>query len=179
MKEFDNPAVDGENVRYRQRRTVDDEESAPETALPEVEASFKGTVVSSTDGAKILNNRGKVAEESRNKSCRTKTFIGDMARAFGARPYGSGSQYTTFETRNGKIVTIRLADHNDATTIRFILIRSILPTALTGTWLNTQRSVSDLLPTQGEKIIAGGRRFLHQTCRRCCTRNKPSISWRC
>ena len=45
-------------MRYRQRRVVDDEESAPDTALPEAETSFKGTAISSADRAKILNNWG-------------------------------------------------------------------------------------------------------------------------
>lgn len=62
VKEFGNPAVDGENVRYRQRRAVDDKESAPETASVS-KKKHQPTVVSSADGAKILNNLGKVVEE--------------------------------------------------------------------------------------------------------------------
>ena len=35
-----------------------------------------------------------------------------MAKAINAKKHGSGSQYATFETKSGKIITIRLADHN-------------------------------------------------------------------
>ena len=38
--------------------------------------------------------------------------MGDVARAIGAREKGSSSQYATFETKNGTVVTIRLANHN-------------------------------------------------------------------
>ena len=70
------------------------------------------TVVSSADGANILNNLDSLAKEYEEKSSRSKTFLGDVANAIGARKQGSGSQYATFETVNGNVVTIRLADHN-------------------------------------------------------------------
>lgn len=38
--------------------------------------------------------------------------MGDVARAIGAKEKGSSSQYATFETKNGTVVTIRLANHN-------------------------------------------------------------------
>ena len=44
--------------------------------------------------------------------------MGDVARAIGATKKGSSSQYATFETKNGDIVTIRLANHN-ASSARF------------------------------------------------------------
>ena len=51
--------------------------------------------------------------ESLEKSAtQPKTFIGNVAKALGASRFGSGSEYATFETKNGDIVTIRLANHN-------------------------------------------------------------------
>lgn len=72
----------------------------------------KGTVVSSVDGAKILKNLDTLADKLENKSNQSKTFIGDVARAIGAKQFGSKSQYATFETKNGFTVTIRLGNHN-------------------------------------------------------------------
>lgn len=78
----------------------------------DVEAN-QATVVSSADGAKVLNNLDNLAKKLLEKeSNRSKTFIGDVARAIGAKEKGSSSQYATFETKNGTVVTIRLANHN-------------------------------------------------------------------
>lgn len=71
------------------------------------------TVISSNDGAKILQNLDTLVKKIENiKQAPIKTFIGEVAKAIGAKRYGSKSEYATFETKNGKIVTIRLADHN-------------------------------------------------------------------
>lgn len=71
------------------------------------------TVVSSNDGAKILRNLDTLVKKIENlEQSPIKTFIGEVAKAIGAKRYGSKSEYATFETKNGKIVTIRLADHN-------------------------------------------------------------------
>ena len=70
------------------------------------------TVVSSADGAKVLNNIDKLGESLEKSVTQPKTFIGDVAKALGARRHGSSSEYATFETKNGKIVTIRLSNHN-------------------------------------------------------------------
>ena len=84
-----------------------------ETALPEDESSFKGTAISSADGAKIIKNLDTLAKESENIStAKKRTFLGDIADALGAKRYGSKSRYLTVETINGNAVTIRLADHN-------------------------------------------------------------------
>ncbi len=78
----------------------------------DVEAN-QATVVSSADGAKIIKELDSLANSLDEKdSNRSKTFIGDVARAIGAKEKGSSSQYATFETKNGRIVTIRLANHN-------------------------------------------------------------------
>ena len=68
------------------------------------------TVVSNADGAKIIQYLEKLATNLDNISNQSKTFIGDVAKEIGAKQKGSKSQYATFETKNGKTVTIRLAD---------------------------------------------------------------------
>ncbi len=83
-----------------------------DTALPEDESSFKGTVVSSTSGAKVLNNLDNAISEYENKDYSSKNFLGDAAVALGATKHGSNSQYATFEAKNGEVVTIRLSNHN-------------------------------------------------------------------
>ena len=89
---------------------------ASETVLPEDESSFKGTVVSDADGTKVLNNLDNVAKEyDKFSKNRPWTFLGDVAKALSARQHGSKSQYATFETVNGQVVTIRLSDHNAST----------------------------------------------------------------
>ena len=70
------------------------------------------TVVSSAAGANVLNNIENLAKEFEKSATQPKTFIGDVAKALGASRFGSGSEYATFETKNGSIVTIRLANHN-------------------------------------------------------------------
>lgn len=71
------------------------------------------TVISSADGAKVLNNLDNLLKEYLNsEQTKEKTFIGTVAAALEAKREGSKSEYATFETKNGKIVTIRLADHN-------------------------------------------------------------------
>lgn len=85
-------------------------------ALETVSASHNGkhqpTVVSSADGAKILNELERTIEKYKNISNRANTFIGDVAKALGASRFGSSSEYATFEAMNGDVVTIRLANHN-------------------------------------------------------------------
>ena len=70
------------------------------------------TVVSSAAGANVLNNIENLAKEFEKPATQPKTFIGDVAKALGASRFGSGSESATFETKNGNIVTIRLANHN-------------------------------------------------------------------
>ena len=84
-----------------------------DTVLPEDESSFKGTVISSIDGAKILNNLDKAIERyNENPDNRPWTFIGDLASALGSSDKDKSSQYATFETKNGQVVTIRVSNHN-------------------------------------------------------------------
>jgi hypothetical protein len=54
------------------------------------------TVISSANGAKVLNNLDNLAEKYENDThTKEKTFIGEVAKAIGARKQGSGSQYAT------------------------------------------------------------------------------------
>ncbi|EJX01261.1 hypothetical protein EVA_10633 [gut metagenome] len=73
------------------------------------------TVVSSATGAKILNNLDKLSNKLNDSATQPKTFIGDLADAIEAGSKGSSSQYATFETINGEIITIRIANHNAST----------------------------------------------------------------
>jgi hypothetical protein len=96
----------GVTLNKAQKRTL-------ETArLNQQEEGTKGTVVSSEDGAKVLKNLDILAESLEKITNRSKTFVGDVAKALGAKQFGSKSQYATFETKNGQTVTIRLGNHN-------------------------------------------------------------------
>lgn len=84
-----------------------------DTALPEDESSFKGTVISSIDGTKILRNLDNAIDDYQNVGDKgTKTFLGDLASALGSSDKDKSSQYATFETKNGQVVTIRISNHN-------------------------------------------------------------------
>lgn len=83
---------------------------APETAS--VQEEHHPTVVSSADGAKVIKDLDSAIQEYDEKSGASKTILGDIAKALGAKKHGSNSQYATFEAKNGKIFTIRLANHN-------------------------------------------------------------------
>ena len=97
-------ARDAEFMSAKKRRALETVSSQDE---------YQQTVVSSADGAKVLKNLDSLAKEyQENTVTHEKTFLGKVAEAIGAKKYGSNSQYATFETVNGKIVTIRLADHN-------------------------------------------------------------------
>ena len=85
---------------------------ALETVSSSLDERYQPTVVSSADGAKVLKELDLTIEKYNNLSNRSNNFIGDVASALNAERKGSSSQYATFETKNGKIVTIRLANHN-------------------------------------------------------------------
>lgn len=85
-------------------------ETAPETAS--VQDEHQPTVVSSADGAKVLKDLDNAIKEYENKSSHPKTLLGDVAKVLNAKKHGSNSQYATFEAMNGKVFTIRLANHN-------------------------------------------------------------------
>ena len=89
----------------KKRRTL-------ETVSASHDEKHQSTVVSSADGAKILKELDDTKEKYENLSNRINTFIGDVAKALGAKRGGSASEYASFETKNGKIITIRLSNHN-------------------------------------------------------------------
>ena len=81
-----------------------------------LEREHQHTVISDATGTKILNNLDNLVKRYENSAqSEIKTFIGEVAKAIGARRHGSKSEYATFETKNGKIITIRLSDHNAST----------------------------------------------------------------
>ena len=85
---------------------------ALETASLSEDSERSLTVVSSADGAKVLRNLDKEIQTLESSPTQPKTFVGDIANSLGAQRKGSKSEYATFETKNGRVVTIRLADHN-------------------------------------------------------------------
>ena len=96
----------GEQTMFSAKR------KAPETESV-LEEEHQPSVVSSADGAKILKDLDSLIKDyDENANKRPNTFLGDIAQALGATKHGSNSQYATFETMNGNIVTIRLSNHN-------------------------------------------------------------------
>ena len=84
---------------------------ALETATMADESTSKATVVSSADGAKIQKNLETLVGNYENRPNKTRGFITDLSRSLGLVQH-EASQYGTFETRNGKLVTIRVSNHN-------------------------------------------------------------------
>ena len=73
------------------------------------------TAISSAYGAKVLKSLDNLVNKCENSSTQPKTFIGEVADALGIPPEkfkDKSSRYGTFETKSGKIVTIRLSNHN-------------------------------------------------------------------
>ncbi|MDY5632548.1 MAG: helicase-related protein [Bacteroidaceae bacterium] len=95
----------GASLSAKKRRAL-------ETVSVSQEEKHQPTVVSSADGAKILKELDTTKEKYENQSNRANTFLGDVSKALGAHRHGSASEYATFETKNGRLVTIRLSNHN-------------------------------------------------------------------
>ena len=71
------------------------------------------TAISSADGAKVLKNLDALADNYENSSSTNeKTFIGEVAKSLGINAPDKSSKYATFETKNGKVVTVRFSNHN-------------------------------------------------------------------
>ena len=94
----------GAKMSAKQKRAL-------ETATIADESTNNATVVSSADGAKVQNNLETLAESYNNRPNKTKGFITDLSRGLGLEQH-EASQYGTFETQNGKSVTIRVSNHN-------------------------------------------------------------------
>ena len=95
------------NVRLQEMK-----KSAKETESA-LQEEHQPSVVSIADNTKILNNLQKLFEKYvKNSNVRPNVFIGDVAKALSMPPTGRTSQYGTYETKNGKIITIRISGHN-------------------------------------------------------------------
>ena len=101
--------IDTENERTRMMGAK--QKRALETATIAAEATNNATVISSADGAKIQNNLGTLATNYEKIANKTRGFITDLSHALGLKQHGS-SQYGTFETPDGKRITIRVSNHN-------------------------------------------------------------------
>ncbi len=100
--------ANGEDVRMSAKKR-----RALETVSVSRSEEHPQTVISSADGTKVLNNLDTLAKNYENATeTKEKTFIGEVAKSLGMTDRGKSSQYATFETKNGKIVTIRLSNHN-------------------------------------------------------------------
>ena len=83
-----------------------------ETASVSHDEEHQHAVISFADGAKVRKNLETLAEKLENVSNQRKNFINEVANAINATSDGSNSKYASFETGDGHIVTIRLANHN-------------------------------------------------------------------
>lgn len=113
MNMLDNAGVPVESLSDEAMRQMAEMANALETAS--VQNEHQPTVVSSASGTKVIKDIDKLTKELQNVSNYPKTILGDIAKALGAEKHGSNSQYVTFEAKNGKVVTIRLASHNAKT----------------------------------------------------------------
>ncbi len=101
--------IDTENERTRMMGAK--QKRALETATIAAEATNNATVISSADGAKIQNNLVTLATNYEKIANKTRGFITDLSQALGLKRHES-SQYGTFETPDGKRITIRVSNHN-------------------------------------------------------------------
>lgn len=113
MTMLDNAGVPVESLSDEAMRQMAEMANALETAS--VLNEHQPTVVSSASGTKVIKDIDKLTKELQNVSNYPKTILGDIAKALGAEKHGSNSQYVSFEAKNGKVVTIRLASHNAKT----------------------------------------------------------------
>ena len=84
---------------------------ALETVTMADKSTNKATAISSADGAKVQNNLEILAESYNNRSNKTKGFITNLSQALNLERH-EASHYGTFETQKGKLVTIRVSNHN-------------------------------------------------------------------
>ena len=84
---------------------------ALETVTIADESTNNATAISSADGAKVQNNLEILADNYEKRPNKTKGFITDLSQALNLEQH-EANHYGTFETRNGKLVTIRVSNHN-------------------------------------------------------------------
>ena len=95
----------------REVRLSAKQKRALETATMADKSTNKATAISSADGAKIQKNLETLAENYNNRSNRVKGFITDLSQTLNLEQH-EASHYGTFETKDGKFVTIRVSNHN-------------------------------------------------------------------
>ena len=100
-----------DRLNERTRMMGAKQKRALETATIAAEATNNATVISSADGAKIQNNLVTLATNYEKIANKTRGFITDLSHALGLKQHES-SQYGTFETPDGKRITIRVSNHN-------------------------------------------------------------------
>lgn len=114
MTMLDNAGVPVESLSDEAMRQMAEMANALETVSSQNENLQ--TVVSSASGAKIIKNLDNLTSNlEKEPTTKEKTFLGTLAKALNSTMHGSRSQYATFEAKNGKVVTIRLANHNAKT----------------------------------------------------------------
>ncbi len=94
----------GERLSAKQKRAL-------ETVTIADESTNNATAISSADGAKVQNNLEILADNYEKRPNKTRGFITDLSQALNLEKH-EASHYGTFETRNGKLVTIRVSNHN-------------------------------------------------------------------
>ncbi len=95
----------------REVRLSAKQKRALETVTIADESTNNATAISSADGAKIQKNLETLAENYNNRSNRVKGFITDLSQTLNLEQH-EASHYGTFETKDGKLVTIRVSNHN-------------------------------------------------------------------
>ena len=99
-----------EDAAYRQPK---DKKRMPDTGK-QSEKTTVATAISSITGTKILKNLDDAIKRYENVrgSHKSRTLIGDLADSLGIHQEDKSSKYATFETANGKTLSIRLSNHN-------------------------------------------------------------------
>ncbi len=104
-RDFERFNENEDDVRFRKK------EKAPKTVS--VQNEHQQTVISSANGAKVLKSiDDAIVEYEKEEKTKEKTFLSNLSKILNASQHGSKSQYATFEAMNGKVFTIRLANHN-------------------------------------------------------------------
>ena len=112
QSEKNTATVESQNTNLIERANSSSPKRAMETASVSHDEEHQHAVISFADGAKVRKNLETLAEKLENVSNQRKNFINEVANAINATSDGSNSKYASFETGDGHIVTIRLANHN-------------------------------------------------------------------
>ena len=99
-------AAEDEDLLFREEEVPDTGKQSEKTTI--------ATAISSTSGTKVLKNLDNAIEQYLKISGahNSRTFLGNLAESLGIHKNDKSSRYKTFETLNGKILSIRLSNHN-------------------------------------------------------------------